>query len=98
MKVDFFPNPKTLDSVNVKKSSKEAKLACKLLNTAKGKHKTLETVLKYDVTSYNNLYDGNYMTACPQKSELTKELEEIYLNADHYKECIPSNKTLNLSP
>ena len=43
MKVDFFPDPKNLDSVNVKKSSREMKLARKLLNTAEGKHKNLDT-------------------------------------------------------
>ena len=95
MRLDFIEDTKRTDSAEVKNSSKEAILARKILNTAKSKHGSLESVLKYDIiiTSYNSLFDGIYMTKTTNKAQLITELEE-FLSSDHYDEEIPLSTTL----
>ena len=41
---------------------------------AKGKYDAVEPVLKYDITTYNYLFDGDNMTS-GDKSQLIRELE-----------------------
>ena len=41
---------------------------------AKGKYGAVEPVLKYDITTYNYLFDGDNMTS-GDKSQLIRELE-----------------------
>ena len=91
--VDFIPETSEKDSKVVKKSEKEIKLARKILNTAKCKHGQLLSAIKYDITSYNSLFDGAFMSKCPQKSQLLTELE-VYLSPERYSKPISANSTL----
>ena len=47
---------------------------------AKGKFDVVEPLLKYDITTYNYLFDGDNMTSCDQ---LIRELERRISSSDY---------------
>ena len=92
-KVDYVPEIKSSDTKDVRMSSKEASAARKMVNISEARVGSLDAILKYDITTYNALYDGKNMTKTTDKSKMTTELE-AYLTPDHYLETFPSNLTL----
>ena len=68
---------KSTDTKDVRISEKESRRALKTLMIAKGKFGDVASVLKYDITSYRYLFDGDKMTSgC--KSKLIEEIERSY--------------------
>ena len=61
---------------------KESKRALKTLMIAKGKFGNVASVLIYDISSYNYLFDGNLMTTS-SKSKLIEEIEKRLSPSDY---------------
>ena len=73
---------KSTDTKDVRTSEKESRRALKTLMIAKGKFGDVASVLKYDITSYSYLFDGDKMTSgC--KSKLIVEIEKKVLPSDY---------------
>ena len=73
---------KSTDTKDVRISEKESRRALKTLMMAKGKFGDVASVLKYDITSYSYLFDGDRMTSdC--KSKLIEEIEKKLLPSDY---------------
>ena len=76
-----------------KASNKDVKMAEKLLNIAGEKCGGKRNALRYDITRYSYLYDGDLMTKTVNKSKLLEELES-YLLPSNYNEQIPNDACL----
>ena len=76
-------------------SVKEIKVAEKLLNIASEKCGGKRNALQYVITTYNHLYDGDYMTVTKNKSLFMEELE-AYLPTRYSSEQPISNSTVLL--
>ena len=44
------------------------------------------SILKYDITPFNPLFERQHMVGVQRKSQLVTELEEAYLSAEHYQD------------
>ena len=86
-KVNLLPinhedTQKSTVTKDVRISEKESRKALKTLMIAKGKFGDVTSVLKYEITSYSYLFDGDKMTSgC--KSKLIEEIEKMLLPSDY---------------
>ena len=73
-------------SKKVKKNEKSSRLPIKTLNIAKENNDDLIKVLKYDLTRYNPLFDGQHMEK-PRKYKMSEEVEsraKLTINDNNY--------------
>ena len=91
--VDHISSDESNSSSTKKTSIKDIKMAEKLLNIASEKCGGKKNALRYDITPYNYLYDGDLMTKTVNKSQFMEELEQYLIPTD-YNEEIPSNVSL----
>ena len=77
---------KSADSKEVKISKKEIKEAKRLVRIGAERAGGVESILKYDITPYNPLFERQSMAEVTGKSLLMTELEAAYLNAEHFQD------------
>ena len=72
-----------LDEADIKSkfSEKFQRSALRALLIAKDKDGDVKKLLKYDVTTYNYLYDRDFVTK-PEKSQIVDELKELAFSSD----------------
>ena len=79
--IDHLEIPKNeADKIN-KLNQTYSRSALKILLIAKEKEGNVQRILKYDVTTYNYLFDGEMMTK-PDKAKIVTELKELISTGD----------------
>ena len=87
---DFVIEASTNDSKQNKNSIKELRHSTKVFNIVSERLGSPQKAIKYDITSYNSLFDGCCMTLSTVKSDMIVEIE-AYLREEHYLEDVQTS-------
>ena len=88
--VDHVVDVKRADVKPVAESIKQQRLSRKIFTILAGRLQSKQEAIRYDISLYNPLFDGQTMASTSGKADMVNELE-VYLKEEHYQEEISAS-------